>query len=63
MELNDIHIDEEKVRRTLDKLQDNKAAGVDEINSTFLKHSIDGMVVPLVKKFQESLRTGQVPKD
>src|SRR2546425_10279871 len=27
LELNDISIDEEKVRRTLDKLQDNKAAG------------------------------------
>ena len=32
LELNDIRIDEEKVRRTLNKLQDNKAAGLDEIN-------------------------------
>src|SRR3989441_3177813 len=63
LELNDISIDEKKVRRTLDKLQDNKAAGVDGINSTFLKKSIDGMVIPLVKIFQESLQTGQVPKD
>ena len=63
LELNDISIDEEKVRRTLDKLQDNKAAGVDGINSTFLKNGIDGMVIPLVKIFQNSLQTGQVPKD
>jgi len=63
LDFTDISIDEAKVRKTLDKLQDNKAAGVDGINSTFLKHSIDGMAYPLLRIFQESLQSGQVPKD
>lgn len=63
LELKDASITEDKIRRTLDSLQENKAAGVDGLNSTFLKHGVDGIVKPLVKIFQESLSTGKVPED
>jgi ribonuclease P/MRP protein subunit RPP40 len=59
----DIVFNEEKIYATLQKLQDNKAAGVDEMNSTFIKKSIEGMVKPLVKIFNESMSTGAVPMD
>ena len=49
--------------KTLNKLQDNKAAGVDELNSTFVKRSAEALVDPFVLIFNESLQTGIVPLD
>jgi ribonuclease P/MRP protein subunit RPP40 len=59
----DIDINSEVVRKSILKLQDNKAAGVDEINSTFLKRSIEGLKEPLSALFRKSLDTGIVPMD
>jgi hypothetical protein len=56
-------IREEMVEEVIRKLKDNKAAGVDELNSTFLKGSVKGLAKPLANIFRESLRSGKVPDD
>ena len=58
-----IEIEEVKVEEIINNLKENKAAGVDELNSTFLKKSVKGLVKPLVMIFRESLRMGEVPED
>ena len=58
-----IDIEEVKVEEIINNLKENKAAGVDELNSTFLKRSVKGLVKPLAMIFRESLRMGEVPED
>jgi len=61
--LNSVEITEDKVKKAVSKLQDNKAAGTDGLNSTFVKNCIEGIVSPVCKIFRESIRTGEVPQD
>ena len=39
------------------------AAGVDGLNSTFVKKCIDGVSRPVTEIFKESLRTKEIPQD
>lgn len=61
--LSNVVFDDEVVKRVIGKLQDNKAPGVDGINSTLLKKASEGLVKPLVKLFVASFDSGEVPKD
>ena len=45
------------------KFQDNKAAGVDGINSKLLKGIVEGVVKPIAMIFRDSLRKGEIPDD
>jgi hypothetical protein len=58
-----IQITEEKVISSIRILKDNKAPGVDGLNSTFVKGCLEGLVRPLVLLFSKSLSTGQIPQD
>jgi ribonucleases P/MRP protein subunit RPP40 len=61
--LSNIDITQDKIIRIVEKLQENKAAGVDGLNSTFIKSVIHSLAPPLVILFKESLATGVVPQD
>ena len=50
--LSDIVMSEKLIRESIDKLQDNKAAGVDQLNSTFMKGAIGGIVKSLLPLFE-----------
>ena len=43
------------------KMKENRAAGVDGINSTFIKKCCKGLVRPLREIFRESMRVGEIP--
>ena len=58
----DILISEKEVMEAIRRLKENKGAGVDGINSTFLKHCTS-LVKPLVKLFQESFDSGRIPSE
>ena len=62
-ELSTVEITEDKVMQSVSKLQDNKAAGGDGLNSTFVKRCMEGIISPVTKIFKESLRTGEIPQD
>ena len=47
----------------ISSLQVNKAAGVDDINSTLLKGIVVGVVKPIAMIFRDSLRKGVIPDD
>ena len=61
--LNDIDIDREKVLNKLDKLQVNKASGVDDIVPELLVKTSASLNVPLSIIFNHSFITGIVPDD
>jgi len=61
--LDKIEITEELVVKSIKVLKDNKAPGVDGLNSTFIKGCMGGLVRPLVLLFRKSLATGQIPRD
>ena len=63
MVLHDVHITEMDILQVVSKLSENKAAGVDGLNSTFIKNCIKGLLKPLGKLFKESLDTGEIPED
>ena len=63
MSMSEVEIREDKIIEIINKLQDNKVAGIDDVNSSFLKGSMHGIVRPLYVIFNESLRTGVVPED
>jgi ribonuclease P/MRP protein subunit RPP40 len=58
-----LEITEEHVIQSIKALKENKAPGVDGLNSTFIKGCMGGVVRPLVLVFNKSLTTGQVPQD
>ena len=60
--LNDINIVREKVLNKLEKLQVNKAPGVDGIPELLVKTSVS-LSVPLSIIFNHSFNTGIVPDD
>jgi Reverse transcriptase (RNA-dependent DNA polymerase) len=58
-----IDITEDKIKKAIDSLKINKAAGIDDMGSTLLKLSKEGILRPLNAIFRESLDTGKVPGD
>jgi hypothetical protein len=58
-----IEVTEEKVEFAIGSLKGNKAAGVDEIESNYVKRSMDGIVGPLRRIYDKSIKDGQVPKE
>jgi hypothetical protein len=61
--LKDIDITLERVQRSINSMKPNKAAGVDELVSSFLKGCAPGLLQPLVSLFQKSLGETSVPLD
>jgi ribonucleases P/MRP protein subunit RPP40 len=61
--LENIEMTEDKIEKAIDKLKSNKAAGVDDMGSTLLKMSKEGIVYPLYEIFSASFSAGIVPKD
>lgn len=57
-----IVFDEIKISAVIKKLQDNKTPGVDELNSTFIKRSMEGLLQPLVIIFNDSMTSGVIPE-
>ena len=65
---NDVSIDwievtEEKVELAIRNLKANKAAGVDELESSYVKGSMEGLVRPLKILFEKSLTDGKIPRE
>ena len=65
---NDVSIDwievtEEKVEQAIRNLKANKAAGVDELESSYVKGSLEGIVRPLRILFEKSLTDGKIPRE
>jgi hypothetical protein len=63
VQLEQIVVTEEQVTQAIKVLQENKAPGVDGLNSTFIKGCKDGLIRPLVLLFNKSLATGKIPQD
>ena len=61
--LSDIVINEELVRKKLQKLRSDKATGANDISPKLLVEIKDEVCIPLTVIFQNSLSTGQVPSD
>ena len=61
--LENIDINQDRVVKALSMLNMNKAAGVDGLNSSFIKRCSAGIVKPLDLIFKKSLETGEIPND
>ena len=60
--LTDIQLSEEDVYNQLQKLQEGKAAGPDDIPSIFLKRCAVQLTKPLTMLFRRSIQLGRLPK-
>ena len=58
-----IEVTEEKVEQAIRNLKANKAAGVDELESSYVKGSMEGLVRPLRILFEKSLTDGKIPRE
>ena len=63
IELSDIHVTEDIIRKKLMSIRMDKAPGVDELVPMFLTALSDEISVPLSKIYNRSLREGEVPND
>jgi len=61
--LENIDINKERVAKALGTLKMNKAAGIDGLNSSFIKGCSSGIVKPLELIFRKSLETAEIPND
>ena len=61
--LENIDINKERVAKALGTLKMNKAAGIDGLNSSFIKGCSSGIVKPLELIFKKSLETAEIPND
>ena len=61
--INYIEINEQRISKAIDDLKNNKAAGVDDLNSSFIKGCSSGIVRPLNIIFKQSLVAEQIPCD
>ena len=61
--LQDIDITFEKVQKSITSMKPNKAAGVDELVSSFIKGCAPGIIEPLVDLIKKSLQETSVPLD
>ncbi|KAK8748335.1 hypothetical protein OTU49_016085 [Cherax quadricarinatus] len=60
--LDDIHTDEEEVKKLLRDIDTSKAMGPDNISPWVLREGADMLCVPLTTIFNTSLETGQLPE-
>ena len=60
--LPDIHINEDMVIKSIDKLKNNKAPGADGLSSTYLKKIAGCIAGPLCTIYRKSLADGVVPQ-
>ena len=63
IELSDIHVTEDIIRKLLMSIRMDKAPGVDELVPRFLAALSVEISVPLSKIYNRSLREGKVPND
>ena len=61
--LTNIKIDEETVKKKLEKLDPSKAAGPDDIPPSLLKNLADELCTPITLIFNKSIEEGLVPED
>ena len=61
--IENIEVNELRILKAFNGLKENKAAGVDDLNSSFILGSKDGLVKPLEMIFKHSLETGEIPND
>jgi len=61
--LSDIVISAERVAKAIDSMKLNKAAGPDELTSTFIKGLNGDINGPLVDLFRKSMEEGTIPED
>ncbi len=61
--LENIEINEERVSQAIKIMKLNKAAGTDELPSTFVKRCDKSLFEPLVHIFRKSLDKGEIPED
>ena len=61
--LTNIKIDEETVKKKLEKLDPSKAAGPDDIPPSLLKNLADELYTPITWIFNKSIEEGFVPED
>ena len=58
----ELWITEELIFGHIEKLKDNKAAGTDELGSSFIKRLAGSLALPLMMLFGKSMETGEVPE-
>jgi hypothetical protein len=61
--ISDIKVTEEKVEKAMRSLKANKAGGVDDLDSSFIKQSMEGLVKPLKILYEKSMKEGEVPEE
>ena len=49
--------------QTIDSLKLNKAGGIDELGTSLMKHTKEGILKPLLTIYQKSFEVGEVPLD
>ena len=58
----ELWITEELIFGHIERLKDNKAAGTDELGSSFIKRLAGSLALPLMMLFRKSMETGEVPE-
>ncbi len=58
-----VEVTEEKVELSIGNLKANKAAGVDELESSYIKGCMEGLARPLKIIFEKSITDGQIPRE
>src|SRR3981081_568834 len=58
-----MEISEESIGRAIDSLKLNKAGGIDELGTSLLRHTREGIIKPLLAIYQKSFEGGEVPMD
>ena len=58
-----VEINQERIVKAMSTLKSNKAAGVDGMNSSFIKGCAYGIIRPLELIFKKSMELGEIPAD
>src|SRR3981081_389001 len=58
-----MEISEDSIGRAIDSLKLNKAGGIDELGTSLMKHTKEGIIKPLLAIYQKSFEVGEVPLD
>jgi len=61
--IDNIEINEMRIIKAFNELKDNKAAGVDDLNSSFVLGTREGLLKPLEMIFKQTFETGEIPSD
>ena len=59
----DIEINNERVAKAINDMKMNKAAGPDELVSTYIKGTQESIIEQLVNLFEQSMENGEIPED